>query len=65
MLIMPNRQHLLGHLSVSMLGVQLILDFLLEILIIHSSPYWISTQGISIRMPHSWSMNYFEVVVLQ
>jgi hypothetical protein len=43
----------------------IILDFLMEILIIHSLPHWIPTQGISIRMPHSWSMDYLEVVVLQ
>jgi hypothetical protein len=64
MLAMLNRQHLLSCLGHSMLRVRIILDFLMEILIIHSLPHWIPTQGISIRMPHSWSVDYFEVVVM-
>jgi hypothetical protein len=48
-----------------MLCVGIILDFLLEVLIIHSLPHRIPTQGISIRMPHSRSVDYFEVVVLE
>jgi hypothetical protein len=65
MLAMPNRQYLLSHLDHSMLCVWIILDFLMEILIIHSLPHWIPTQGISIRMPHSWSVDYLEAIVLQ
>jgi hypothetical protein len=65
MLTMPKRQYLLSHLGHSMLCVRIILDFLMKILIIHSLPYWISTQGISIRMLHSWSVDYLEAVVLQ
>jgi hypothetical protein len=65
MLTMPNRQYLLSRLGHSMLCVRIILDLLMEILIIHSLPHWIPTQGISIRMPHSWPVDYLEVVVLQ
>jgi hypothetical protein len=53
MLTMPNRRYLLNRLGHSMLCAWITLDFLMEILIIHSLPYWILTQGISIRMPHS------------
>jgi hypothetical protein len=48
-----------------MLCVGIILDLLLEVLIIHSSPHQIPTQGISIRMPHSLSVDYLETVVLE
>jgi hypothetical protein len=64
MLATSNRQYLLSCLGQSMLCVWIILNFLMEILIIHSLPHRIPTQGIRIRMPHSWSVDYFEAVVL-
>jgi hypothetical protein len=45
--------------------MRIILDLLMKILIIHSSPYWVPVQGINIRMPHPWSVDYLEAVVLQ
>jgi hypothetical protein len=45
--------------------VRVILDFLIEIIIIHSLSHWISTQGISIRMSYTWLVDYLEVEVLQ
>jgi hypothetical protein len=48
-----------------MLRVGIILDLLMKILVIHSSPYWVPAQGINIHMPHPWLVDYFEVVVLQ
>jgi hypothetical protein len=45
--------------------MRIILDLLMKILIIHSSPYWVPAQGINIRMPHPWSVDYLEAVVLQ
>jgi hypothetical protein len=45
--------------------VWIILYFLQEIFIVHSLPHRISTQGISIRVPCSWSVDYLKTVVLQ
>jgi hypothetical protein len=41
------------------------LDFLVKIFIIHSLSHRIPTQGISICMLHSWSVDYLKVEVLQ
>jgi hypothetical protein len=65
MLAKPNRQYLLSRLGHSMLCVWIVLDFVMEILIIHSRPHRISTQCISIRMSHPRSVDYFEAIVLQ
>jgi hypothetical protein len=65
MLAMPNSQYLLSCLSHVILCVWIILDFLVEIFIIHSLSHRIPTQGISIRMPHSWSVDYLKAEVLQ
>jgi len=65
MLAMLNSQYLLSYLGHVMLRVWIILDFLVEIFIIHSLSHRIPTQGISICMPHSRSVDYLKVEVLQ
>jgi hypothetical protein len=45
--------------------VRVILDFLIEIIIIHSLSHWISTQSVSIRMSYTWPVDYLEAEVLQ
>jgi hypothetical protein len=37
----------------------------MKVIIILSRSHRISTQGISIRMPHTWSVYYLEAEVLQ
>ncbi len=64
-LAMSNKQYLLSFRGQSMLCVGIVLDLLLEVLIIHSLPHRILTQGVSIRMPHSRSVDYLEAVVLE
>jgi hypothetical protein len=65
MLAMSNGQYFLNCLGHFMLCVRIILDFLMEIFIIHSLSHRIPTQGISICMPHSWSVDYLKAEVLQ
>jgi hypothetical protein len=60
-----DSQHFLSHLNHSMLCLRIILNFLAEVFVVHSSSYWISTQSINVRMPQAWSVNNFEVEVLQ
>jgi len=64
MLTMSNSQYLLSCLGHVILRVWIILDFLVEIFIIHSLSHRIPTQGISICMPHSWSVDYLKAGVL-
>jgi len=45
--------------------VRIILDFLIEIIIIHNLSHWISAQGVSISMSHTWPVYYLEAEVLQ
>jgi hypothetical protein len=37
----------------------------MEVIIIRNLSHRISTQGFSIRMPHTWSVYYLEAEVLQ
>jgi hypothetical protein len=60
-----DSQDSLSCLIWSILYVQIILDFLTEVIIIRSLSHRIPTQGISIRMPHTWSVYYLEAEVLQ
>jgi len=41
------------------------LDFLTEVIVIRSLSHRISAQGISIRMSHTWPVDYLEAEVLQ
>jgi hypothetical protein len=59
-----HRQHLLDYLELSTLSVWIILYLMLEIFVVLSLPHRISIQGISIRMPCSWSVDDLKTVVL-
>jgi hypothetical protein len=63
-LAISNSQNSLSCLGHSILYVRIILDLLAEVIIIYDLSHWISTQGISIRMPHTWSVHNLEAEVL-
>jgi hypothetical protein len=63
-LAISNSQDSLSCLGRSILYVRIILDLLAEVIIFYGLSHQISTQGISIRMPHTWSVYYFEAEVL-
>jgi hypothetical protein len=63
-LAISNSQDSLSCLGHSILYFRIILYLLAEVIIIYGLSHWISTQGISIRMPHTWSVYYFEAEVL-
>jgi hypothetical protein len=60
-----DSKHPLNCSGWSILYVQIILDFLAEVIVISSLSHRISAQGISIRMPHTWLVHYLEAEVLQ
>jgi hypothetical protein len=62
--IMLHSQHLLNYLELSTPSVWIILYLLLEIFVVQSLPHQISTQGISLRMPCSWSVDDLKTIVL-
>jgi hypothetical protein len=64
MLTILDIQDSFSGLGWSILYVRIILDFLMKVIIILSRSYKISTQRISICMPHAWSVDYLEAEIL-
>jgi hypothetical protein len=64
MLTILDIQDSFSGLGWSILYVRIILDFLMKVIIILSRSHKISTQRISICMPHAWSVDYLEAEIL-